>query len=335
MRTLIVAIVLSLMSCAAIAQSGGLLTYFTEDGQKFWVIINGQKINQEAAYLVKDIPVNVKYGKVKIIFEEDFPAISKNFQVVDVDDAWCHVKYMIKKNKKGVYDIRILDATYEVLTTPTPTQTTPPPAQTTSTPPAKTTATPPAQTTPAHPSTQIRVNESPESVKTNVGVQVTDPVTGQPVTMGINLEINAPGINTETTTQTKTTEQPQTTTQTQVTTQATAPSHYVMPGYNGKIGCSWPMSEAEFSNLKKSIASKSFEDSKLTLAKQAASANCLLCSQVKQIMQLFSFEDSKLEFAKYAWDYTYDISNFYQLNDAFTFESTIDELNAHIQKRRK
>ncbi|MBK9515283.1 MAG: DUF4476 domain-containing protein, partial [Flavobacteriales bacterium] len=47
----------------------------------------------------------------------------------------------------------------------------------------------------------------------------------------------------------------------------------------------------------------------------------------------FSFEDSKLDFAKYAYDRTYDIGNYFKVNDAFTFESSMDELNEFIQAR--
>jgi hypothetical protein len=48
-------------------------------------------------------------------------------------------------------------------------------------------------------------------------------------------------------------------------------------------------------------------------------------------MLLFSFEDTRLEFAQYAYAYTLDLRNYYKLNDAFTFESSIDELNKYIQ----
>jgi len=108
------------------------------------------------------------------------------------------------------------------------------------------------------------------------------------------------------------------------------PNVVALPGYAGPVGCAWPMAPADFSSVKNSISSKSFEDSKLTIAKQVVGSNCLLCSQVKEIMLLFSFEDTRLDFAKFAYGHTYDIGNYYMLNDAFTFESSIDELNEYI-----
>jgi hypothetical protein len=84
---------------------------------------------------------------------------------------------------------------------------------------------------------------------------------------------------------------------------------------------------------KASISSRTFEDSKLTIAKQVAGANCLLCSQVREIMTLFTFESTKLEFAKFAYSHTLDPGNYFKLNDAFEFESSIDELNQYINGR--
>ncbi|MBU0763999.1 MAG: DUF4476 domain-containing protein [Bacteroidetes bacterium] len=90
------------------------------------------------------------------------------------------------------------------------------------------------------------------------------------------------------------------------------------------------MTDGEFLAAKQSIRSKDFEDSKLTIAKQIINAKCLTTLQVKEIMLLFDFEDTRLQFAKYAYGYTYDLSNYYLLNDAFEFESSIDELNDYI-----
>jgi hypothetical protein len=106
-----------------------------------------------------------------------------------------------------------------------------------------------------------------------------------------------------------------------------------LPGYTGSTGCDWPMSMEEFTQAKSSIDSKSFSDSKMQVAKQVAKSNCLLSSQVKDIMGLFSFETDKLEFAKFAYDYTYDLGNYYQVNDAFSFEGSIDDLEQYLSGR--
>ena len=107
-----------------------------------------------------------------------------------------------------------------------------------------------------------------------------------------------------------------------------------VPGYTGAIGCTNPMEQQNFQNVKQTISSKNFEESKLTIAKQVLNNNCLLTSQIKEILLLFNFEDTKLEFAKYAYGYTYDIGNYYMLNDAFQFETSINELNKYISNKK-
>jgi hypothetical protein len=138
--------------------------------------------------------------------------------------------------------------------------------------------------------------------------------------MGIDMNVNIRETYSETHTTTTT------------TTSGGGQDHYVMSGYGGAIGCPWPMEEGQFEDAKRSVSSKDFEDSKLTVAKQITGSNCLTADQVKRMMGAFDFEDSKLEYAKFAYNKTYDIGNYYKLNDAFDFESSIDELNEYINQ---
>ena len=108
-----------------------------------------------------------------------------------------------------------------------------------------------------------------------------------------------------------------------------------MDGYNGPTGCDWPMGTTDFASAKASIAKQSFDDSKLTLAKQIFDSNCMTSAQAKEVMKTFSFEENKLAFAKYAYGHTFDIGNFYKVNDVFTFSSSVDELNSYIQANRR
>lgn len=103
-----------------------------------------------------------------------------------------------------------------------------------------------------------------------------------------------------------------------------------LPGYNGQIGCEYPMDPIQFADAKQRIAAKSFSDTKMQLSQQITRSNCLLVSQVAELMALFSFESQKLEFAKFAYAYTYDQGNYYKVNDAFGFESSIRELEQFL-----
>ena len=138
--------------------------------------------------------------------------------------------------------------------------------------------------------------------------------------MGIDMNVNISETYTET----------HTTTTTTTTGGGQVEDHYVMQGYNGAIGCNWPMDDSQFADALRSVSSQSFDDDKATVAKQITGSNCLTSEQVKRMMMELDFEDTKLEYAKFAYDKTYDIGNYYKLNDAFDFSSSVDELNEHI-----
>lgn len=164
----------------------------------------------------------------------------------------------------------------------------------------------------------------------NVGVNVNG------MGVGMNVNINATDMGTTSMSSSSTTTTTTTSTNGGVVTNGNMNTTgngqtYVLQGYNGVYGCPYPMSQSNFEQAKQSIKSKGFDESKLTIAKQIIGTNCLLCSQIKELMKLMSFEESKLDLAKFAWGYTLDRGNYYQLNDAFSFESSIEELDNYIK----
>jgi hypothetical protein len=107
-----------------------------------------------------------------------------------------------------------------------------------------------------------------------------------------------------------------------------------LPGYNGNIGCNFPsMLNGGFDAALQSISSKSFSSTKVDVAKQIISNNCLLVSQVKSIVGLMDFESAKLDLAKFAYPYTYDIGNYFQIGDVFDFESSVTDLQRFVQSQ--
>ncbi|CAN5583259.1 hypothetical protein BH11BAC2_BH11BAC2_13220 [soil metagenome] len=90
------------------------------------------------------------------------------------------------------------------------------------------------------------------------------------------------------------------------------------------------MSCVNFESLKATIASKSFESTRLNIAKQVISNNLVSTRQVAELMDLMTFETTKLELAKFAYRYTVDPSNYYLTYNQFTFESSIHELSQYI-----
>ena len=93
------------------------------------------------------------------------------------------------------------------------------------------------------------------------------------------------------------------------------------------------MNQADFSNLIIMISNASFESTKLSIAKNALIYNSLSSAQVLEIMYLFSFESTKLDFAKQAYISVIDRERYFIVNNAFSFSSSIEELNRYIRGR--
>jgi nuclear transport factor 2 (NTF2) superfamily protein len=93
------------------------------------------------------------------------------------------------------------------------------------------------------------------------------------------------------------------------------------------------MEDYEFSMLKSTVASQSFDSNKLSIAKTALRRTKILSRQTLELMELLSFESNKLSLAKYAYDYTIDKGNYFIVNNAFSFSSSVDELSRYISRR--
>jgi hypothetical protein len=90
------------------------------------------------------------------------------------------------------------------------------------------------------------------------------------------------------------------------------------------------MSPQDYEDAYEVISNESFDNSKLTVAKQVVSANPMTASQILGICKLFSFESNKLEFAKFAYSNCVDQNKYYLLNEAFSYESSKRELNNYL-----
>ena len=94
------------------------------------------------------------------------------------------------------------------------------------------------------------------------------------------------------------------------------------------------MSNREFDDMKDQIRKEWFEKNRLTSAKVIVDKNNFTTQQVKELMLLFTFENNRLEIAKYAYRKTVDKQNYFQLNDAFSFSSSKEELARFIRESR-
>lgn len=308
---------------------------FTENGERFQVVLNGVIQNTTPATNVKLTDLIAPNYKMKILFEDKaLGEINKNLYL----EAYAENTFNIKRKSNGEWVVRVLSIT-------------------------------PLAQLPANP--QIVPNQNvivyhttpiaPAPVGTTTTTTTTtynDPLYNDNVNInfgingiGLNMNVNGTGTGT-TTSQTTTTYSTTTTTTpaqvyvaptpvytptpttTTVVVQEPAPV-YIMPGYSGPTGCPYPMNPQDFADIKNSIMSKSFESTKLEIAKQVLGQRCMTSGQVTEVLRVFDFESTRLEFAKFAYGRTYDIGNYYMVNDAFDFESSIGDLNRYINNYRR
>jgi hypothetical protein len=158
------------------------------------------------------------------------------------------------------------------------------------------------------------------------GVGVNMNVGGSGV--GLNVQFDDPQTNMQQTT---------TTTRTTTTTTSTRPNQPVYYNEPAQVvqGCAntYPMNARDFESAKQTIKNENFDETRLDLAKQIASSNCLNTNQIIDICRLITFEASKLEFAKFGYEHCVDPRNYFKVANSFTFSSSKQELNSYIQGR--
>ncbi len=118
-----------------------------------------------------------------------------------------------------------------------------------------------------------------------------------------------------------------------VVTPPPAPEVIYVKGYEGEIGCQPPVSSSRFKSMLSSIDNQDFDNAKKRVAKQIIDSNCMTTDNIVVILELFDFDKDKLEIAKYAYDYVYDIENYYLVNNVFDFDSYVKELDDYIRSK--
>jgi hypothetical protein len=92
------------------------------------------------------------------------------------------------------------------------------------------------------------------------------------------------------------------------------------------------MSEHEYADLVSIIRNKSFDSSRLAIAKDAVRNHPMSSRQISGLLDLLSFDSSRLELAKYAYRYVADPGSYFITYDQFTFDSSVTELIDYINR---
>ena len=287
-----------------------ILTVFSEDGHKFYLILNGQRQNDKPETNIRVENLNQEYYNCKIIFEDKaLGELSKTFlQVVDVSSKTPQdVTYKIKA-KDGKQVLRYFSAT--------PIDVSAPPVRPQGvsvynfgvpTPVVSETTTTVVQTTNAQSATNVSMN----AMGVNVNVTMpTDPI----------------AVSTTTTTTT-------TTTSSSSSSTAPPPVEQPVPTRASSACAGYPMAPGDFDAAKSSVTDASFEETKLSTAKQIISGNCLYASQIAEMCRLFGFENTKLDFAKAAYRRCIDPQNYFKVNSVFDFDASKTELSKYTSGR--
>lgn len=307
---------------AYVFAQGGSLTFFSQNGERFYVILDGIRQNSTAATNVKITDLTRPNYKAKIIFEDpSIPSIDKTVFVQDIETkTYLDMVYNIRRNKNGVMDIRISSIS-EISNTPAASHQNVVKYHT-----EETKQEIPITTSASNKSQQVTSTHTttitgPTGMNTSATIQET----GENVTINIGMGVPAIGTNITTTTSTTITHQ--------TTTPPSGISVTNQAGESRTDRCLKPISNTEFAAGKNTIKNQSFADSQLKVAKTFTKNNCLSVDQIREIMDLFSFESHKLDYAKFAYDYCFDKNNYYQLSSAFKFSSSADELNEFLESK--
>ncbi|KAA9340669.1 DUF4476 domain-containing protein [Adhaeribacter soli] len=300
------------------------VTVFAKDGDKFWLILNGEKQNEKPAANVKIGNLTSGDYKIKVIFENSkIPSLDDRMYARDYDNNALNVVYEIKKNKKGnAMVMRLVSA--EITGKPNPKRPRPQldgdfdqfdkpqnsnqagtnPAIPQPVPGQKPGQVPmPVMTTKDN---VVEVNDGQVTHQTNMNtgaVTITDNATGKPVfTNNVEVQPANPG-------------------------KPVPASGAAKPT---PAGCSKPMADATFQTQLASIKKQNFSDTKMKVAKTMISKNCLSTNQVTAVLNTLSMESDKVQMAKFAYPYTIDKENYLTITDIFKFSSSTSELTKFL-----
>ncbi|HRN98652.1 MAG TPA: DUF4476 domain-containing protein, partial [Flavobacterium sp.] len=273
----------------------GHLTIFSEDGDRFTLVLNGEQINDTPQTNLRVEDLTQPYYNAKIIFEDATKqSISKNnLMIADADGVFMDVTYKIKRDRNNASKMKMnffsmIDVDPGFL------------------PPANVKVIHYGQ--PAPPPVAMGTVTQTTTTTTTGGVNAGVNVGG----IGVNISIQDPDLQV---------------THTQTTT--TSSSHQEThggPSHGPSRGCrnQYAMSPGNFSSALATVRNQKFDDTRLKTAKQIVSSNCLNANQIAEICRVFAFEDSKLDFAKAAFTSCTEPNNYFKVNDVFEFSTSVD-----------
>ena len=279
----------------------GHLTIFSEDGDKFTLVLNGETINDVPQTNLRVEELTQPYYNARIIFEDaSKTSITKNnLLITDVNGNFQDVTYKIRRDKNNSSKMKMnffsmTDVNPEFL--------------------------PPSNVQVIHYGRPVQTGGTVTQTTTTTstgGVSAGVSVNG----VGVNISVNDPNMQV---TQTTTT-----------TSSSSYGGHHDGPRHGRGPRCSnqYAMSSADFSSALQTIKNQGFEETKLKTAKQIVKSNCLNTHQIAEICKTFGYDESRLDFAKEAYESCTEPNNYFKINNVFSFSSSAEELSEYVSSR--
>lgn len=274
-------------------QPVGHLTIFSENGERFYVYLNGEKYNNEPEVNLRIEDLTSPYYNCKIVFEDSIiPPISKNrLMICDYNSVMQDVTYRIKEDRRGNLNLTVFSYV--------------PVSQNYVRPSNCAVYQYGSPRRPMIGSNGVVYSQSTYSQNT-IGINAP----------GVNINVAVPGVTTTTTT---------------VTQYDNYPNQTINQYPNHYNRCGMQMTAGNFESAKNTIVNNGFDETRLSTAKQIVTSNCMSANQIATILNVFSFESTKLDFAKFAYLYCVDKGNYFKVVNSFSYESSKIELNKYIQ----
>ncbi len=87
-----------------------------------------------------------------------------------------------------------------------------------------------------------------------------------------------------------------------------------------------PLAPAEVTDLTQALRSRSFDDARLPIVKQALAQSAVRADELAQLISTLSFDKSRIELAEYGYAHLSDPQNFYRVYDVLRYPSSIREV---------
>lgn len=331
-KSILFAAVLIAMSISAFAQNTYNIVIFSEDSEPFYAYVNGIRQNDKPETNIRVTGLTSANLNVRVTFDNKaLPQLKQNM----APEAGYEHTINIRRNKKQEIKMQYFGqvplneapkgtaSTIQYHTEEHPLESA---SSSSSSGASVNTATGNDGTTVTRTETSTQINSNPENVSINVNIGG----------VGMNMNVNAPekGNTVHSSTSTTVTSSSSTSSSSSYSSGEGKGKQVGSPASTQPVsaGCSVAMNSASYDQMKKSIESKPFSDTKMSTAKVATKNACLSADQIKGICALFSMDDDKLEYAKYAYNFCIDKPNFYHVSEVFSFSTTTDELNSFLEK---